>query len=386
MDTLEAELKPDHNPTEGSTIYRKTLAQSLLYKTILSILGDSVKAPLRSGGQDLEHGPMSGQQTFDSDQKEWPLYQPIPKIEAAVQASGEAEYINDIDPEFGELFGAFVLTTVANATISSIDASEALIFVKDKVRHAGQAVGLILAESRAIALEAAKKVRIVYSDVKKPVLDMKDSLKLAEKKGENCILEIRKTSPSGDEKGTQTIKGEFRVGSQYHMSMETQSCICVPREDGMDVFCATQYPDLVQSVVASAIGVPNHFINLIVRRLGGGYGAKILKSCPTAAACAVAAHVTNRPVRIVLDLEINMKMIGKRHPYFTTYEASVDDSGNIVGLKGSIVCDSGYTPNETTSYLAMICMQNCYRANGWEITSGRALTDTATNTYCRAPP
>ncbi|OXA40303.1 putative aldehyde oxidase 1 [Folsomia candida] len=291
MDTLEAELKPDHNPTEGSTIYRKTLAQSLLYKTILSILGDSVKAPLRSGGQDLEHGPMSGQQTFDSDQKEWPLYQPIPKIEAAVQASGgfavsqnllivyydkvkgEAEYINDIDPEFGELFGAFVLTTVANATISSIDASEALVYV-----YTWQAVGLILAESRAIALEAAKKVRIVYSDVKKPVLDMKDSLKLAEKKGENCILEIRKTSPSGDEKGTQTIKGEFR--------------------DGMDVFCATQYPDLVQSVVASAIGVPNHFINLIVRRLGGGYGAKILKSCPTAAACAVAAHVTNRPVRI----------------------------------------------------------------------------------------
>ncbi|OXA54699.1 Xanthine dehydrogenase [Folsomia candida] len=346
MDTLEAELKPDETPTDGSQIYRKTLAQSLLYKAILSILGESVKSSVKSGGQDLEHGPMSGKQTFESDQKEWPLYQPIPKLEADVQASGEAEYINDIRPEFGDLFGAFVVTTVANATISSIDASEALmtpgvvnflqakdipgpnnytifypiaeeIFVKDKVHHAGQSVGLILAESRTIALEAAKKVKIVYSDVKKPVLDMKDSLKLAEKKGENCIFEIRKTPSDKNAfaNATQTIKGEFRVGPQYHI------------------------------------------INLIVRRLGGSYGGKISKSCLIAGACAVAAHVTNRPVRLILDLETNMKMIGKRLPYLTTYEASVDDSGNIVSLKGSIFCDPGYTPNETTSFLASIFMQ-----------------------------
>ncbi|XP_021947093.1 xanthine dehydrogenase/oxidase [Folsomia candida] len=416
MDTLEAELKPNETPTEGSQTYRKTLAQSLLYKTILSILGESAKASIKSGGQDLEHGPMSGKQTFESDQKEWPLYQPIPKLEAAVQASGEAEYVNDIHPEFGELYGAFVLTTVANATISNIDASEALmtpgvvnfiqakdipgpnnyaifypvveeIFVKDKVRHAGQSVGLILAESRTTALEAAKKVKIVYSDVKKPLLDIKDSLKLAEKRGENCIFEIQKTPSDEDASAnaTQTIKGEFRVGSQYHMSMETQSCICIPKEDGMDVFCATQYSDMVQAIVSSTIQMPNHNINVTVRRLGGSYGAKISKSSHIAGACAVAAHVTNRPVRIVLDLETNMKMIGKRLPYLTTYEATVDDSGNIVGLKGSIFCDPGYAPNETTSLLAMICMQNCYRANGWQITPGRALTDTPSNTYCRAP-
>lgn len=39
---------------------------------------------------------------------------------------GEAEYINDIRAESGELFGVFVTTTVANGTIKHVDASKAL--------------------------------------------------------------------------------------------------------------------------------------------------------------------------------------------------------------------------------------------------------------------
>jgi len=63
-------------------------------------------------------------------------------------------------------------------------------------------------------------------------------------------------------------------------------------------------------------------INVSVRRLGGAYGAKISKASHVAAACAVAAEVTGKPVRVVLDLETNMKMIGKRLPYLAKYEVS----------------------------------------------------------------
>lgn len=46
------------------------------------------------------------------------------------------------------------------------------------------------------------------------------------------------------------IEGEFETGGQYHFYMEPQVTICVPTEDGMDVFCATQEQDSVQSTVA----------------------------------------------------------------------------------------------------------------------------------------
>jgi len=59
---------------------------------------------------------------------------------------------------------------------------------------------------------------------------------------------------------------------------------------------------------------------MIVRRIGGSYGSKITKATHIACACAVAAHILKRPVRVVMDLETNMKMIGKRLPYFNKYE------------------------------------------------------------------
>ena len=44
-----------------------------------------------------------------------------------LQASGEAEYVNDIPKYKNELYGSLVLTTVANATIDSIDPAPALV-------------------------------------------------------------------------------------------------------------------------------------------------------------------------------------------------------------------------------------------------------------------
>lgn len=116
-----------------------------------------------------------------------------------------------------------------------------------------------MAETREAAVEAVKKVKITYDDVKKPVLDIKDSVHLVDEKqeGESQIFEISKTStqPVG---GTQTIKGEFRIGAQYHMSMETQTCICIPREDGIDVYAATQFTNGVQGAISAVLGIPSN--------------------------------------------------------------------------------------------------------------------------------
>lgn len=153
----------------------------------------------------------------------------------------------------------------------------------------------------------------------------------------------------------------------------------------MDVFSATQFIDNVQAAVAAALGMTSNMINVSVKRLGGAYGGKITKASQIAAACAVAAHVTNKPVRLALDLDTNMKMIGKRLPHLFKYEVGVDDNGVIHSLKMEIFCDPGCCSNEVTSLFAMITAQSCYKAMGWEITPGKALTNLPPNTYCRAP-
>lgn len=55
-----------------------------------------------------------------------------------------------------------------------------------------------------------------------------------------------------------TIKEVFQCGSQYHYTMETQSCVCIPVEDGMDVYPTTQMLDLTQVSIAECLNVKNN--------------------------------------------------------------------------------------------------------------------------------
>ena len=59
-----------------------------------------------------------------------------------------------------------------------------------------------------------------------------------------------------------------------------------------------------------------------MKRIGGAYGAKITRASQIAAACALGAHATRRPVRMHLDIDTNMKMVGKRFPYLAQYTVS----------------------------------------------------------------
>lgn len=148
---------------------------------------------------------------------------------------------------------------------------------------------------------------------------------------------------------THKINGHFEVGSQYHFTMETQTCLCIPIEDGMDVYSATQWMDLVQIAIAELIDVPNNVINMNVRRLGGGYGGKATRSIQPACAAALAAHLLNRPVRFVMTIEANMDIIGKRYACINDYEGEFDDNGKIQRLVNDYVEDAGCSPNEQSN-------------------------------------
>jgi xanthine dehydrogenase/oxidase len=125
---LNDEIKPDWVLPDASPEFRKNLALSLFYKFILNIApNDVVSEKFKSGGQKLKRGLSSGTQTFDTYEKNWPLTKNIPKLEADVQCTGEAKYINDFPTMPNGLHGAFVTAKNVHGVISSIDASEALV-------------------------------------------------------------------------------------------------------------------------------------------------------------------------------------------------------------------------------------------------------------------
>jgi xanthine dehydrogenase/oxidase len=57
---------------------------------------------------------------------------------------------------------------------------------------------------------------------------------------------------------TNVIKGNFDTGAQYHFTMETQTCMCVPVEDGMDVYPSTQAMNLTNIAIAKVLNIPEN--------------------------------------------------------------------------------------------------------------------------------
>lgn len=81
----------------------------------------------KSGGDEFDRPVSSAKQEFDTNKDVWPLNQPIPKIEAVVQCSGEAVYMNDLPTVPNEAYAAFVLSTVCKGTIDTIDTKSILV-------------------------------------------------------------------------------------------------------------------------------------------------------------------------------------------------------------------------------------------------------------------
>lgn len=142
--------------------------------------------------------------------------------------------------------------------------------------------------------------------------------------------------------------------------------------------------DATQIAIAEALSVPNNYINMHVRRLGGGFGGKISRPAWIACAAAISAYHLNRPVRLVLTIESNMNSIGKRYACINNYEAEVDETGKIQKLTNDYVEDYGSSFNEP-AYLTTGFFGNCYESDTFNIIAKKAKTNTPSNTWCRAP-
>jgi xanthine dehydrogenase/oxidase len=234
------------------------------------------------------------------------------------------------------------------------------IFCSSEVKFYNQPVGIILAKTNELANKAADLIDVCYESSE---LEMKTNFSRSLEfisalsareivlSFEDRLLETDAFTKSAESElslgATKKLSGRFDCGSQYHFSMEPQTCVVVPIEDGLDVHSSTQWMDLTQIAIAEALGVQNNTINMHVRRLGGGFGAKISRPAQVACAASIAAYHLNRPVRMILSLEANMNIVGKRYACINDYQVEVDDNGKVRKLENNYVEDYGCSTNES---------------------------------------
>ncbi|XP_062550715.1 uncharacterized protein LOC134215575 [Armigeres subalbatus] len=429
LKVLETEMILDWVLPDPNPVFRKQAALGLFYRFVLSAAPKNSKIVdprFLAGTNSLERPVSSGFQSFDTYPRNWPLTKNIPKIEALAQTSGEAQFINDIPHRHNELHAAFVTASQAKCNILRIDATRALalpgvvaffsandipgrndfmplmygvnhffpigveaeeVLCSGKIAYYGQPIGIIVAESFEIANQAISLVDAVYSQTEGQIYATVEDVVKAGATERIMSQPNSRTGPMFKTTAAEdiTIKGKFYLAGQYHYSMETQSCLCIPQEDGMDVYSSTQWPDQVSSSISLMLNISQNRVNYHCRRVGGAFGSKISRSAQISSACALAAYHTHRPVRFVMSIEANMSSIGKRQGCWNNYEVSVTKKGKILKLSNTFIHDSGCSLNEPLSMFYMTHFKNCYDDSSWRLIPKVAITDVASNTWLRGP-
>jgi CO/xanthine dehydrogenase Mo-binding subunit len=222
------------------------------------------------------------------------------------------------------------------------------VLADDRILYPGDAVALVLAESREALRRAIKQVRVVIQPLP-GVFNPEAALAqgappLHQKFADNVLMaaEIRK----GDALQALTacevvVDGEFSVPMQAHVFLEAENGIARLEEDGgVAMTVSTQSPFRDRFEVGNALGIPYHKIRIVSPHLGGGFGGKDGATVQCLLALA-ALHADGRPVKMQWDREENLTAGYKRHACQLSYQLGAKKDGTLHALHCQLVYDTG---------------------------------------------
>jgi xanthine dehydrogenase large subunit len=331
---------------------------------------------------------------------------------ALKHTTGEARFADDAPEVPGLLHAALALAPVPHGRVTALhlDALRAMpgvvrvigprdlpgvndiapigkdepLFADPIVEFAGMPLAMVVATGRDEALRAAQALRAEIEPLD-PVLSVERALEL----GQNVVppqVLARGDAAAAIARAPRRMEAEFRAGGQEHFYLEGQVAIATPGEDGeMAVTSSTQHPSEVQHVVARVLGLDYNRVTVTCRRMGGGFGGKESNASWVAAAAAIAARVTGRPVKLRLPRRVDMAATGKRHPFLYRWTAGFDEQGRILGLEALLAADGGWSLDMSAGvvFRAVTHALNCCDVPDVRITGQAVKTNTVSHTAFR---
>ena len=331
---------------------------------------------------------------------------------AQAHVTGKALYVDDIDLAVGQLHVALGQASISHGRILSmnLDAVRSSagvvdvmtysdlpfetdigpvfkgdpLLVDERVEFQGQPVFAVAAKTHREARQAVLKAEIEYAE-ETPQLSLSDSIAQE--------FYVRpphrmKRGASADvlQESTHRLQGEIHIGGQEHFYLEGQVARARPEEDGgVTLWSSNQNPTETQHLVAHVLGVPMHSVNVIVRRMGGGFGGKETHGTPCAAFAALFAKRQGVSVSCRLSRRDDMLMTGKRHGFLNRYDVSFDDEGRITAIEYVLAGQCGNSPDLSDAIVdrAMFHCDNAYYLPNVTIDGLRCKTHTVSNTAFR---
>ncbi len=315
---------------------------------------------------------------------------PEVKVDAVKLALGKPAFTDDVEMR-GLLHAKILHSPVAHARIKRIDVSRAralpgvhavltyrdiprvvystagqsdpipgpldMFSLDEKVRHVGDRVAFVAAETPEIAEEALELIEVEYEPLP-AVLDPRDALR----EGAPVIHDEPEYVPfegsdpkrniaaairidigdveAGFAEADHIFEAEYVVPKVQQASIEPHVVVTWwDEDDRLVIRTSTQVPFHVRRILAPVLGLPPKRIRVIKPRIGGGFGGKqevLIED--------VAAHLTiatGRPVRLEYTREEEFIAARSRHPMRIRMKTGVTRDGTIVANEMYVLSDTG---------------------------------------------
>ena len=331
--------------------------------------------------------------------------QPIKRNEDPRLLTGQATFTDDVHLT-GMLHAAFVRSDYAHARIKRIDTAAALAMpgvvavytaadlgaywqpgpllvppppvkdlvfnprtqvplAKDKIRHAGEPIAVVVAETRYQAEDAAEQV-LVEVEMLPAVVDIEHALDPAAPLVHDDLpqnLNAHVVQRKGDyakalKKADVRIKRRFAYDRGTAAAMENRGIVAGwdPRDQELTIWDTTQAPIPIRNGLAAMLGLSEKQVRVIAPFIGGGFGPKIMMFYPEEVLIPWIAIRLRRPVKWIEDREENFFATTQERGQVHEAEIALTRDGKILGIHDVFVHDAGaYAPYGLTVALNSQC-------------------------------
>jgi len=303
--------------------------------------------------------------------------------------TGAARYLDDLPCE-GALHGVFVRSPVAHALVRSVDVDEARampgvagvftaedmgrlrlppvedspeVFARPllaigRVRFVGEPVAVVVAQTRAQAMDAADAVAVDYEPLP-PVIDPEAALEpdapvLFQEHGSN--LAIRVDDVAGDEGALEDaeviVRARFVNQRVAPVPMEPNGALAIagadPGQPLVTLWASVQAPHDTHRIVAQVLGLDPARVRVRTAAVGGGFGGKI-PTYPEHVVIAWLARRLGSAVRWSETRSENMLAMTHGRGQVQHVELGATRDGRVRGLRVFVIQDIGAYASEAAT-------------------------------------
>ncbi len=318
----------------------------------------------------------------------------VRRNEDARLLTGRALFVDDVRLD-GLLHVAFLRSQHAHARLSSVDASAArsragvvavytavdlgdywrpgpllvppppipgLVFnsctqvplAKDKLRHVGEPIAMVVAESRYLAEDALDDI-VVEAEPLPAAVELEAALgpgapRVHDQLPSNLaahVVQRKGDWAAAKARAHAVIKRRFRYDRGASAAIENRAVVAHwdSRAEELTVWDTTQAPIPIRNGLAQLLGLLESQVRVVAPFVGGGFGPKIMMFYPEEVLVPWAAMRLGRPVKWTEDRQENFFATTQERGQIHDAELAVTKEGKILGVKDVFLHDTGaYDP------------------------------------------